>query len=51
MPKYGYTLYCEGNPPKDLVRQASSIRSVAWATAPSTLHANAECDWLVSQGW
>ena len=30
---------------------ASSIRSVAWATAPSTLHAKAECDWLVSQGW
>ena len=30
---------------------ASSIRSVACATAPSTLQANAEWDWLVSQGW
>jgi hypothetical protein len=30
---------------------ASSISSVACATAPSTLHAKAACDWLVSQGW
>ena len=46
MPRYGYTLYCEGNPPKDLVRQAVAAEEAGFDFLVISDHYH---PWLTSQ--
>ena len=46
MPKFGYTLYCEGNPPKDLVRQAVAAEEAGFDFLVISDHYH---PWLSSQ--
>jgi G6PDH family F420-dependent oxidoreductase len=46
MPKFGYTLYCEGNPPKDLVRQAVAAEEAGFDFLVISDHYH---PWLTSQ--
>ncbi len=46
MPKFGYTLYCEGNPPKDLVRQAVAAEEAGFDFLVISDHHH---PWLTSQ--
>jgi len=46
MPKLGYTLYCEGNPPKDLVRQAVAAEEAEFDFLVISDHYH---PWLTSQ--
>jgi G6PDH family F420-dependent oxidoreductase len=46
MPKFGYTLYCEGNPPKDLVSQAVAAEEAGFDFLVISDHYH---PWLTSQ--
>lgn len=46
MPRFGYTLYCEGNPPKDLVRRAVAAEESGFDFLVISDHYH---PWLTSQ--